>query len=83
MKGKRMLVLINDERTLRSVRMPSACDVTADDGGCYVKDEKACTNYAADARCIIDLAACDGREAIDYCHYQTDRMSCGPGALDA
>ena len=41
-----MIRLINDERTLRSVKKASACDPTSVDNGCVFKDEEECTNYA-------------------------------------
>ena len=70
-----MLVLINDERTLRSVRKAAACDTGANDGGC-AEDYAKCSNYAADAYCVIDLAACSGPGLGDYCHYETDSVGC-------
>ena len=82
MKEKRMLQLINDERTLRSVRKAAACSEGANDGGCLKQDLASCDNYAADAYCVIDLGACTGNGTQDYCRSETDYKGCGVG-LDA
>ena len=76
MKEKRMLQLINDERTLRSVRKAAACSEGANDGGCLKQDLASCANYAADAYCVIDLGACTGNETRDYCQSETDYRGC-------
>lgn len=73
MKGKRTLLLINDERTLRSVKKAVACYTGATDGDCG-EDYAKCSNYAADAYCGIDYAACSGPGLLDYCQYETDSV---------
>lgn len=79
MKEKRMLQLINDERTLRSVRKAAACSEGANDGGCLKQDLASCKRYAADAYCVVDLGACTGIETQDYCQSETDYKGCGVG----
>lgn len=85
MVTKKTLKLINDERTLLSVRNALACDSTSFDGGCVKgKDNAFCTIYAADGYCsVMDLAACS-QGADDYCLTGTaDTVGCyGPGSID-
>lgn len=76
MKGKRTLLLINDERTLRSVKKAVACYTGAADGGCSMKDDDVCSNHAADAHCVIDLKGCHGDGLIDFCLAETDADGC-------
>lgn len=76
MKEKRMIRLINDERTLRSVKKVSACDLTSYDGGCGEVDAAVCRNYARDEYCDKDYASCvDG--ARDICDGAEDVFGCG------
>ena len=82
MKEKRMLRLINDERTLRSVKKASACDPNAYDGGCGEVDAAVCQNYAHDEYCDKDYMACRFG-ADDVCGGEADVSGCsGFGAYD-
>ena len=82
MKQKRIIQLINDERTLLSVSKVQACDSTARDDGCDKGDYAHCATHAWDTLCPIDQAACiDG--AHDYCDGEKDLFACsGSSAID-
>ena len=78
-----MLRLINDERTLRSVKKASACDPNAHDGGCEVLDAAVCQGYAYDEYCYKDYEACR-KGAHDVCGGVEDVSGCsGAGEYDA
>lgn len=75
MKGKRTLLLINDERTLRSVKKAVACYTGATDGGC-AEDYAKCSNAAVDIYCGTDLGSCHGLGMFDYCLNEKDTDGC-------
>ena len=84
MKAKKIIKLINDERTLLSVRNAVGCDATSFDGGCYKSnDHAACAVYAADHYCTTDIGACI-QGAHDYCMAGAiDTEGCyGAGVVD-
>ena len=66
MKEMRMIRLINDERTLLSVKKVSACDGLSYDSGCPIKDLAECirgaTDYCSEG---VDFTGCSGFGAID------------------
>lgn len=68
---KKMITLINNERTDRKITAPKACDATSVDV-CLVDDRAGCQIYAYDY-CNKDYAACSNR-ADDVCGY--DFYSC-------
>lgn len=57
----RMIRLINDERTLLSVKKVSACDSLSYDAGCLKKDLAECSRGAKDY-CYgeVDTTGCSG-----------------------
>ena len=67
MKEKRMLRLINDERTLLVVKKALACGSGAIDEGCIENDAAECQASARDKMCYIDLSACYGSNTVDFC----------------
>ena len=84
MKEKRMIRLINDERTLLVVKKALACDSTSNDGGCssVENDLAVCSLYAYDKACYIDMAACYSG-ADDVCAGLYDTTGCsGAGLYD-
>ena len=80
--SKKVLKLINDERTLLSVRKAIGCTGGATDEGCYPSDYAECTDGATDYACTNDLAACsDGAEDLPC--LQKDETACsGTGEFD-
>ena len=75
MKEMRMIRLINDERTLLSVKKVSACDATSYDGGCEIYD-------LGDSPCPKDII-CVCRPSLDYCSVGADIGDCfGPNEID-
>ena len=81
MEKKRLIRLVNDERSLLSIRKAPACDGTAVDGGCKYYDIP-CTFYAYDEPCDIDMKGCSFG-ADDYCYGEKDTRDCsGAGEHD-
>ena len=84
MKEKRMIRLINDERTLLVVKKALACGSGANDGGCSSSenDMAVCNLYAYDKNCFVDMAACSSG-AYDVCAGLYDTSGCsGAGQYD-
>lgn len=77
MKEMRMIRLINDERTLLSVKKVSACDATSYDGGCEIYD-------LGDSPCPKDICIiCQFPSSVDYCFGEADVRGCsGPSETD-
>ena len=65
MKEKRVIRLINDERTLLVVKKALACGSGAIDEGCIEVDAAQCVESAHDKLCYIDLKACYGSNTVD------------------
>lgn len=77
MKEMRMIRLINDERTLLSVKKVSACDATSYDGDCGIYD-------LGDSPCPKDICIiCQFPPSFDYCSVEVDIGDCfGPNEID-
>lgn len=76
---KRMIKLINDERTRASLTAQKGCGTISTDR-CYSEDLATCTTYAYD-QCDKDYAACI-KGARDIC--TTDHAGCvGNGVIDS
>ena len=67
MKEKRVIRLINDERTLLVVKKALACESGTTDEGCIENDAAQCQASAYDKMCYIDLSACYGSNTVDFC----------------
>ena len=84
MKEKRVIRLINDERTLLVVKKALACGVLATDDGCIEQDAAQCQESAHDKTCYIDLSACYGSNTVDTCSGMYDTSACSAdGQYDA
>ena len=74
---KKLIQLINDERTNVQIKSSKSCDTVSYDL-CAVRDVTSCASYSYD-KCNKDYAACTGG-ATDAC--EKDHASCYDGAYD-
>ena len=83
MKEKRVIRLINDERTLLVVKKALACESDTEYSNCIEDDAAQCQASAYDKTCYIDLSACYGSNTVDTCSGMYDTSACnGAGQYD-